>query len=184
MCSRFFLTTQSSTVPAQCRYVDVARHLSYSTDLTMSLSPTDISPLSPDDSMRRRRHQQLHMVHVRRTCCIHTCCIEHASTPPLSMLNSVPSDLARSPFHSHLFFQRFPSLSSSSAGDFLTMGRRAKLAVKRERERTKKGRKKVATTRRRVVHNFSHRFLFKRWEHGSDGSMALWTFGLSLTVTT
>ena len=96
---------------------------------------------------------------------------------PPSMLNSVPSDLARSPFHSHLFFQRFPSLSSSSSsgGDFLTMGRRAKLAVKRERERTKKGRKKVATTRRRVVHNFSHRFLFKRWEH----VMVQWHYGPS-----
>ena len=91
---------------------------------------------------------------------------------PPSMLNSVPSDLARSPFHSHLFFQRFPSpLFCRRFSDNGTAGK----ISREEGERTKKGRKKVATTRRRVVHNFSHRFLFKRWEH----VMVQWHYGPS-----
>ena len=144
MCSRFFPTKQRRTVPAYCRYVDVAKHLSYSTDLTMSLSPTDISPLSPDDSMRRRRHQQLHMVHVRRTCCIHTCCIEHASTPPPSLhaefspIRSRPLALSFPSFLptvSFFFFSR--RFSDNGAASKIS---REERSIERKREGREEGR--------------------------------------------
>ena len=120
-----------------------------------NVSPTDIS--RADD---RQAHAPA-TTHTYILAALRVCTRPRPLPPSLSFLNSVSpfrSRLAPSLsltlslslfslfFHSHLFFQRFPS---SSPGDFLTMERRAKLAVKREGE-SKERKEKVATAMSRA----------------------------------